>query len=263
MRLRLVTSALLVLFNSLAIGAQSPASAPTPNELADSVRRAIETSTELGDLAGIENAVALAERAAGAGEGSALLQHYHAYGLYRAGSLVLGRDGTARARPYFDRARDELETLVNGSTIPESVALLSAVYGMQIASAKVQFIAGMRLGPKSGAMIDSAVALAPRNPRIWLIRGIVAFNTPGSFGGGVDKAEAALKRAIELFAGDTVAPPLPSWGRAEAHIWLGRTYVRESRRDAARAEYQAALTLQSHNAWLTSTLIPALNRETP
>jgi tetratricopeptide (TPR) repeat protein len=230
----------------------------------DSVRVAIETANELADVPAIENTIATIERAMAAfGSDSAatsLLRHYHSYALYRAGTLVLGRDGSGKARPYFDRAAEELASLTNGKTIPESFALLSAVYGMQIASAKIQMIAGMKLGPKSSSMSAKAMELAPRNPRVYLIRGIGAFNTPSAVGGGMDKAESDLKKAIELFATDNPAPPLPTWGIADAHIWLGRVYANRHQIDSARTEYQTALTIQPRNAWVVTTLLPALQK---
>jgi tetratricopeptide (TPR) repeat protein len=230
----------------------------------DSIRVAIENANELADVPALENTIATTERAiAGSASDSAaasLLRHYHAYALYRAGTLVLGRDGSGKARPYFDRAAEELESLTKGKTIPESFALLSAVYGMQIASAKIQMIAGMKLGPKSSSMSAKAMELAPKNPRVYLIRGIGAFNTPSAVGGGMDKAETDLKKAIELFASDNPAPPLPKWGLADAHIWLGRVYVNRHQTDSARAEYQAALTIQPRNAWVITTLLPALQK---
>src|SRR6185295_5750443 len=105
-------------------------------------------------------------------------------------------------------------------------------------------LAGMRLGSKSNSMMERAVTAGPSNPRVWVMRGIGAFNTPSAFGGGLDKAESYLKKALELFATDAPQPPLPAWGRADAHIWLGQVYAKQKHRDAARAEFDAARALQ-------------------
>src|ERR1043165_248699 len=119
------------------------------SSMADSIRVAIETGVDNGDLDAIETAAALAERALAVHPGDAMIQHYRAYALYRAGSMVLGTGGAGKARPYFDRARDILEPLAKQTAIPETHALLASVYGMQIAAAKVPMWSGMRLGPKS------------------------------------------------------------------------------------------------------------------
>lgn len=233
---------------------QSPA-------IADSVQRAIEAAVATSDVASAASAVAFAERAVAGDPASRLLRHYHGYALYRLATAELGHEGSGRARPYVERARDVLERLAADSAapvLPETYALLSAVFGLQIATSRVTPVAAMRFGPKSNEWMARAVAAGPDNPRVYLVRGIGKFNTPSAFGGGVDKAEADLKKAIELFARDDAQPPNPSWGRAEAHVWLGQVYAREKRVDAARAEYEAALRIEPNNVWVRSTLLPAL-----
>ena len=234
---------------------------PTPEAFADSVRRAIEAAVDAGDPRAVDNTIAVVERALTAFPTSAILQHYHAYALYRAGTMTIGRQDTDGAKPYFAKAREILEALVRGETIPESHALLSSVYGMQIGLARVQMIEGMRLGPKSSAAMEKAEVAGPKNPRVWLMKGIGAFNTPAMFGGGIKEAEGHLTQALALFKEDRPAPPLPAWGRADAHVWLGQVYHRQGKLDAARAQYDSALALQPQNAWVTHVLIPGLTKK--
>jgi tetratricopeptide (TPR) repeat protein len=251
---------LQVAVSLLLVATSNAAAQASATAMADSIRVAIEAGVDNGDINAIESASALAERALAAHGGDALIQHYRAYALYRAGTMVLGTAEAGKARPYFDRARDILEPLAKQTGIPETQALLASVYGMQIATAKVPMWSGMRLGSKSNEAMEKAVNQGPNNPRVWLMRGIGAFNTPSSFGGGVDKAESYLKKAVELFGADAPAPPLPAWGRADAHIWLGQVYAKQKKVDSARAQYTAALALQPRNAWISQVLVPALNR---
>lgn len=245
----------------LAGSARVMAQTPTPEAFADSARRIIEAAVDGGDLASVDRAIAVVERALTAFPTSSMLQHYHAYGLYRAGTMTMGQNGDDAARPYFGKAREILETLVRGETIPESHALLASVYGMQIAVARVAMIEGMRLGPKTEASMDKAVAAGPKNPRVWVMRGIGAFNTPSMFGGGIDVAERHLKQALALFPDDHPASPLPSWGRADAHVWLGQVYQRQGKLDAARAQFDSVLALQPQNGWVAHVLIPGLTKK--
>ena len=145
---------LALLLTVVTLGTQQP---PGAAALADSARSGVEAGVARTDLAAVEAALALVDRALAVWPGDALLRHYRAYALYRAGALALGRDGAARARPYFEQARGELESLTAGATIPESWALLSAVYGMQIATSRVSMVAGMRLGPKASGQMERAV----------------------------------------------------------------------------------------------------------
>lgn len=251
---------LSILIASLVAATSVLAQSTSPTALADSARIAIESAVDRGDLPALEASIAYIDRGLALHAGDPLLRHYRGYALYRAGTLAFGQYGAARARPYFDRASEALEPLAGGATIPETYALLSSVYGMQIATSRVGMLAGMRLGPKATEQMSRAVQTGPRNPRVWVLRGINAFNTPGAFGGGIDKAETYLEKALALFATDSAVAPLPAWGRADAHVWLGQVYAKVGKRDAARAEYQAALALQPGHPWITGTLLPQLDK---
>ena len=235
------------------------AQASAATSLADSARVTIEAAVDRGDLTALDASIGLLDRGLALHTNDPLLRHYRGYALYRAGTLVFGQSG-ARARTYFERAAADLELLAKGATIPETYAILASVYGMQIGTSRLGMIAGMRLGPKANEMMARAVETGPRNPRVWVMRGISAFNTPGAFGGGIDKAETYLKKAVELFSTERAAPTLPAWGRADAHVWLGQVYAKQGKRDAARAEYQAALALQPRHPWITGTLLPQLDK---
>jgi predicted lysophospholipase L1 biosynthesis ABC-type transport system permease subunit len=79
----------------------------------------------------------------------------------------------------------------------------------------------MRFGPRALSQLDEAIEAAPNDPRVALLNGMTRLNAPAVFGGGPPRAEAELRKAVRLFATDRNATPLPSWGRTDAHIWLG------------------------------------------
>ena len=251
----------LFIFLFAILSGTARAQSPNPDVFADSVRKLIDAGVDAGDAATVERAITLVERALTAFPTSAILQHYHAFGLYRLAAMQLGTKGRDEARESLGRAREILEPLVRGETIPESYALLSSVYGMQIAVARVPMIDGMRLGPRTEPLMEKAAAAGPKNPRVWVMRGISAFNTPSMFGGGVDVAERHLLQALTYFKEDQPAPPLPAWGRADAHIWLGQVYHKQGKLDAARAQFDSALVLQPRNGWISEVLIPGLSRK--
>lgn len=138
----------------------------------------------------------------------------------------------------------------------EAHALLGSLYGLQISQSPM--IKGITLGPRANAALDRAAQEAPTNPRVVLLQGVSAFNTPAMFGGGIDKAERLLRRSIALFANEAQSKDWPNWGRVDAHAWLGRTLVSKGDRAAARAEYDKALAVAPESAWLRYVLIPAL-----
>ena len=139
----------------------------------------------------------------------------------------------------------------------EAHALLGSVYGLQAGRSPVK---AMILGPRASSALERAVGVEAGNPRVALVQGIGAFNTPVMFGGGVDKAERLLRQSLDLFTREPVAKPWPNWGRFDAHVWLGQALLSKGNRAGARAEYDKALAIAPDSGWVRFSLIPALER---
>ena len=138
----------------------------------------------------------------------------------------------------------------------EAHALLGSVYGLQIAESPV--IRGMTLGPRASGALERAEEIDGGNPRVLLLQGVSAFNTPAMFGGGTDKAERFLRRSLERFAAEPAGKPWPNWGRFDAHVWLGQALLEKGDKAGARAEYDKARALAPDSGWLRYVLLPAL-----
>jgi tetratricopeptide (TPR) repeat protein len=228
---------------------------------ADSARIEIETAMALGDLNRIREAGALLERALTAFPDDPRLLHYLGYARYREATLMQGKKHDDKEyRPLLEAADSLLERSASRLPLAETYALRSSVLGQMIGSNPIR---GMTLGPRSGNAMDRALELGPSNPRVWLTRGIGAMFTPSMFGGGLDKAEQYLTKALALFPNDHPAPPLPAWGHAEAYIWMGQVHKRRDRIDDARQAYNRALELQPDNGWVRHVLLPGLDRAKP
>ena len=246
-------SAAALLLAGAPLQAQGPANAL---EWADSARKLIEVANLAGDTDQISAARALIDRALTRYPGDARLLHYRGYSLYREATVRMER-GEQETRKYLEAAETALRASIKAAPIPESHALLSSVIGQQIGGNPIKV---MTLGPRSNNAMDKAVALGPANPRVWLLRGIGALFAPGMFGGGRDKAEAYLKKSIELFAQDAPEVGAPAWGRDEAWLWLGRLYERDKRWNDARTAYEKALELEPRNNWVRLILLPELEK---
>ena len=234
---------------------------PTPHAVADSARREIDAAAARADRARLIAARALLDRALTAYPDDALLLHYKGYALWREAAIVLGTAEPRDARPLLQEADRVLERSAERQPMPETYALRASVTGQLIGTSRNP-IDGMRLGPRSSSLMERATEAGPRNPRVWFLHGMSAMYTPGLFGGGLDKAEQSLQKALALFPGDAPAPPLPDWGEADVHIYLGQVYAKQGRRDEARAAYQRALALQPENPWVLRVLLPALEKAT-
>lgn len=247
--------------------AQAAAARPADTAaLADSIQRATTAAFFRGDGAAIRAARMLGERGLAAYPNDALLLHQTGYALYRE-ALLMTSSTTAQSRSPRDaqtlkdlltRAEQTLNKSAGLRRIPETHALLSAVYGQQAGAARG--VGAMRPGMRAGTEIERALDLDRDNPRVWLLRGTNALYTPAMWGGGQDKALEALQRSVQLFANDTQRGPLPTWGRAEAYAWLGIIHSRKREYEQARAAYTEALRLEPSYGWVRDLLLPRLNQ---
>ena len=184
-----------------------------------------------------------------------LLEYAIAYVAWRSANLPDVPE--QEQADLLDDAVERLEALVN--TDPgnaDAHALLGSLYGLQIGRDPSK---GVVLGVRASGALDRAEAAAPDNPRVPLLQGISAFNTPVRFGGGVDRAERLLRRSLDLFSHEPLDKPWPNWGRFDAHVWLGQTLARQNNPSAARAEYDKALSLAPDSGWVKFVLLPALD----
>jgi tetratricopeptide (TPR) repeat protein len=209
-----------------------------PAKWADTISTEIEQAQLAGDATHLDAAAALAARVATAYPNDGLILHYQGYAIYRQGILLAGRGGDGTA--LFEQARPILERSIKARPLAETQMLLSSIYGQLIAKDPSR---GMELGIASSTATGAAMAMAPTNPRVWLLRGQGAIFTPKEYGGGLSVAEEQLKRAIELFAKDSPKPGEPSWGKAEAHAWLGQVYEKKGDKTKAAEEYKTAMEI--------------------
>ena len=239
----------------------SPAPLVGAERWADSARRAIDAASTRGDRAALADVRTMLGRALVVTPGDPLLLHYLGFAQYREAMAALPAGDARGARALLAGADTLLARSGERRPLAETFALRSSVLGMLIGTGGA--MAGMVLGPKAGDAMNRAAELGPRNPRVALLRGVSAFSTPTLWGGGMDKARTYLEQAIARFADDRPAPPLPAWGEADAHLWLGRVRQRAGDTAGARAAYARALALQPDNTWLTRVLIPSLDRPAP
>jgi tetratricopeptide (TPR) repeat protein len=269
---RLMTKLLPILFACTACGSAPVAtvSAPSPAPVvsvlgpvligaakwADSAGRLIDRATFAGNLQGLRDAGLLLDQALAAYPNDALLLQYRGYELYReAGLLGTTTTGQRELPLVASTARIKLLESLAAQPLAETHALLAMTMGRMIG---LDQIYSPTLGPLIPKEMNAAITMAPNDPRIWLLRGIQSFYTSEEYGGGLPVAETQLKKAIELFATDNPAPPAPSWGKAEAYVWLGQVLQKQNRIAEARAAYNNALSVQPDYPWVTYSLLPSI-----
>ncbi|MEP7345041.1 MAG: tetratricopeptide repeat protein [Gemmatimonadaceae bacterium] len=227
---------------------------------ADSARILIESANNRGDEAALDGIVALLDRVLSVTPDAPMLLHYKGYAMYRRGGLLMGANKMKEAREVLEAADETLEASAKKLPWPETTALRAAVLGQIIGADGGNPVTAMRNGMKSGSLMSAALDAGKDNPRVWILKGSSDLFTPSMFGGGAEKAEASLKRALDLLQQDGPQPPKPAWGRTDVHLWLGQTYAALGRKEDARAEYAAVLELVPNHGWVKNQLLPALDK---
>jgi len=232
-------------------------SAFTP--LLDSLRPRIERAVIEAQWTALDS-IATRLRAVLAADGARdpWVHHDLAYVLHRRASALIVSDRARDARPYLEESVREAGRSRELGGGAHAIALEGAVSG-QLAGAGGMLVA-MRVGPRAWRLLDSAIALAPNDPRAALLNGISRVNAPRAFGGSLEKGEAELRRAIVLYENDPNRTPLPTWGRADAHIWLAITLQKTNRPAEARSALLEALEIAPGHRWITGELLPQLDR---
>jgi tetratricopeptide (TPR) repeat protein len=141
----------------------------------------------------------------------------------------------------------------------EGKALLASIYMMKIASSPMSAIS---LSSVIYTLLGEAEKANAQNPRIYLVRGSMKFNTPKMFGGSYTDAAENFKKSVALFEKEDIADSLqPSWGYLESLAWLGRTYEQLENYEAAKFIYQKALSIDPEYRWIKYVLLPALEKQ--
>ena len=181
------------------------------------------------------------------------------YTSWRLAQRLAASDKKRRKRLLKD-VQGHLEGLIQRQPgDAEAFALLGAVLGDRIDGA----LSGMRLGGRAQGLLDEAAELAANNPRVALQRGVGYYNSPKFAGGGLEKAEAELRRAVELFARESTDKAWPNWGHLDALSQLGQALARLERPEEARASYATALELAPDFVLIRDELLPALDAAGP
>lgn len=247
----------------LCLGAPPPVAAQdaraAARTLLDSLRPEIEMAVTQAAWPRIDAAITRLRSAITTPHGRAdQWTHYDlAYALHRRASGLIVLDSGRTARPLLEEAVRMSQRAHELGAGPTALALEGAVTG-QLAGVGGG-LAPMRFGPRAFRLLDQAVAEAPNDPRVALLNGITRFNAPRAFGGGPTKGEAELRRAVRLFEADRASSPQPTWGRPDAHLWLGLALVALDRPSEARAEYRRVLQMSPGHKWVTDKLLPELD----
>jgi tetratricopeptide (TPR) repeat protein len=161
---------------------------------------------------------------------------------------------------YYDAALTNAEKIsAQKGFESEGKTLNAAVYMMKIANSA---LTAVTLSGKIHTLLDEAQEIDKNNPRSYIIRGMMKYNTPGIFGGSFEEAAKNFNKAISLFEKEEVSNlNAPNWGYLESLAWLGRTQQELENYDAAMFAYKKALKVDEKYGWVKYELLPQLEQK--
>jgi tetratricopeptide (TPR) repeat protein len=181
------------------------------------------------------------EQLAPADTPSASKSYYAGLANYRLSQLALAKD-KSRAKETAAACVNSLDQALKiQKDFAEALALQSACLDVlaSLEAWRTPFAAS-----KSGAQIEKARHLAPKNPRVLLLDAVELYERPKSSAAERDRALTGFKNAAAAFEAERQEMVhAPGWGAAEAYIYLGRCYLDRGATLDARDALERALLL--------------------
>ncbi|WP_201980562.1 hypothetical protein [Hymenobacter rubidus] len=188
--------------------------APVPSAASDAfttlMAATIAEQSAAATPADVQANLAKLERAVAAAPTAWEPRYYQARGYLKLGFASQPDD---RQDKRFDQAQAALDAAkkLPGADVAELLVLQAYIYQGRIMVSPMT--RGMVYAGRVAEALNQAKALAPNNPRVYLLLGNNAFHTPSMFGGGPDKAKPLYEKAKGLFATFRPANALsPTWG---------------------------------------------------
>ncbi|GAB6281889.1 MAG: hypothetical protein STSR0008_06320 [Ignavibacterium sp.] len=213
------------------------------------------------DLDLFRNANNLFERILFTDPNNELAQYYKSYTEYRLVNYGLDNTHKKLYDQYLNSAienGEKLREIKNKKLKSDGLVVLASIYMMKLSKATLE---APILSMKVNSLLDDAEKLDSQNPRIYLLKGMMKYNTPGIFGGSFDDAIENLQKALTLFEQSKSDDLFPDWGKAESLAWLGLSY--QAKEDFIKAEnsFNKTLEIEPEFIWVKYNLLPELQKE--
>jgi tetratricopeptide (TPR) repeat protein len=172
---------------------------------------------------------------------SASKSYYAGLANYRLTQLMVARD-RSRAKETAAACVKSLDRALQiNKDFADALALQSACLDVLagLEAWRTPFAAS-----KSGAQIEKARHLAPRNPRVLLLDAVAVYDRPKGSAVEKDLALNGFKKATAAFEAERrETEHAPGWGAAEAYVYLGRCYLDRGATLDARDALERALLI--------------------
>ena len=172
---------------------------------------------------------------------SASKSYYAGLANYRLTQLTAARD-KGRAKETAEACVDSLDRALKIKTdFADALALQSACLDelAALGAWRTPFAAS-----KSGAQIQKARHLGPKNPRVLLLDALEAYERPKGSAADRDRALSGFQKAAAAFEAERQETEhVPGWGAAEAYVYLARCQLDRGATLEARDSLERALLI--------------------
>ena len=201
--------------------ASSGAAAPAaPNAYTALMAVAIAEQNAAKTPADVQANLAKLERAVAAAPAAWEPRYYQARAYLKLG--FAGKDGDAQDK-LFDQAEAALNAAKKLAGADQAELLIMQAYVLQGRIMVSPMTRGVVYTGRVQEALGQAKALAPNNPRVYLLLANDLFYRPAFFGGGAEKARPLYERAKALFGTFRPATVLsPTWGEKNADAALAQ-----------------------------------------
>lgn len=238
----------------LALVVRGRAERPTIESLLSQAQTKIEEASHDGAEGSLDDANLAIDRALVLENNNPWAWYFKGRAAYVQSSLRGARQDSVGQEAALNDADKSLEKSISIKRSGEALALHSTVLGGLIVARGGE--AAMQLGPRLNQELSEAQRLSPKSPRVLMFAGISKLFTPPQWGGDVGEAKKLLEGAVAETSQDTPPAPEPSWGKADAHVWLGLTLQRLGKYAEAKAEFERALEIEPKYNWVRMVLLP-------
>lgn len=201
--------------------AAAPAASAAPSAYLTMMTATVVAQSAAATPADVQANLAQLERVAAAAPSAWEPRYYQARGYLKLG--FAGKDGDQQDQ-LFDQAQAALDQAkkLPGADQAEVLILQAYIYQGRIMVSPMT--RGMVYAGRVAEALGQAKALAPDNPRVYLLLGNDLFYRPAMFGGGAEKAKPLYAKAKALFATFRPATALsPAWGEKMNDAMLAKT----------------------------------------
>ena len=206
------------------------------------------------DQAEMLKARGMFERALASDEENYLAQYYLAFTDYNLAVYFMQKKEKEQFQKFADSSEEILKELINqNSSDAETVSLLGALYGIQVA---MNHGLGPSLGSQNIALTSEPLGIAPDNPRVLLQKGISKFNSPEFVGGSKEEALKYFTQSVKAFENLSDKGGKIDWGYLDALAWLGIAHSSLGDFESAITAYNKALEVEPDFAWIKYELLP-------